>query len=252
MSLHDPSKPSPILAFIEALESLLISHPDAFEDLMPFVGLAVQGDPMKYHPEADPRRSNPEGSIGAERKARGGFIDPTSWLGLLRSRLEEMGGMMDHAFLVRSLAHYVQDWVKTQADCSAGSPVKVAATALLPEEISRLLAPLDEREREIITLRFGLDRGEPRTLEEVAECVNLTRERIGQFEARALSKLRQAPPQVAVPKPPTRAPEPTTGLDTRSGESDRATHAWSRAAGAWDDIICRRFLNDDDDSPSVE
>ena len=69
-------------------------------------------------------------------------------------------------------------------------PFEVAATALLPEEISRLLAPLDEREREILKLRFGLDRGEPRTLEEVGEHFNLTRERIRQIEAKALRKLR--------------------------------------------------------------
>ena len=61
---------------------------------------------------------------------------------------------------------------------------------LLPEEINRLLSPLDEREREILRLRFGLDRGEPRTLEEVGEHFNLTRERIRQIEARAMSKLR--------------------------------------------------------------
>ena len=73
---------------------------------------------------------------------------------------------------------------------SAESPFEVAATALLPEEISRLLAPLDEHESEILKLRFGLDRGEPRTLEEVGEHFNLTRERIRQIEARAMSKLR--------------------------------------------------------------
>ena len=75
-------------------------------------------------------------------------------------------------------------------DRGADSPFEVAATALLPEEIARLLAPLDEREREILKLRFGLDRGEPRTLEEVGEHFNLTRERIRQIEARAMSKLR--------------------------------------------------------------
>ncbi len=75
-------------------------------------------------------------------------------------------------------------------DRSAESHCEVAATALLPEEIQRLLAPLDEREREILKLRFGLDRGEPRTLEEVGEHFNLTRERIRQIEARAMSKLR--------------------------------------------------------------
>src|SRR5271165_3557312 len=52
-------------------------------------------------------------------------------------------------------------------DRSAESPFEAAAIAVLPEEIRRLLSPLDEREREILRLRFGLDRGEPRTLEEV-------------------------------------------------------------------------------------
>ena len=62
--------------------------------------------------------------------------------------------------------------------------------ALLPGEIGHLLAPLDRREREILRLRFGLDRGEPRTLEEVGKHFNLTRERIRQIEARAMCKLR--------------------------------------------------------------
>jgi len=75
-------------------------------------------------------------------------------------------------------------------DRSAESPFEAAATSLLPDEINRLLAPLDEREREILKLRFGLDRGEPRTLEEVGEHFSLTRERIRQIEARAMSKLR--------------------------------------------------------------
>ena len=75
-------------------------------------------------------------------------------------------------------------------DRSAESPFDAAATTLLPEQISRLLAPLDNREREILKLRFGLDRGEPRTLEEVGDHFELTRERIRQIEARAMSKLR--------------------------------------------------------------
>ncbi len=75
-------------------------------------------------------------------------------------------------------------------DKSADSPFEMAASSLLPDEIARLLSPLDEREREILKLRFGLDRGEPRTLEEVGEHFDLTRERIRQIEARAMSKLR--------------------------------------------------------------
>jgi len=76
------------------------------------------------------------------------------------------------------------------ADRSAASPYEAALEALLPGEISRLLNALDSREREILRLRYGLDRGEPRTLEEVGEHFNLTRERIRQIEARAMSKLR--------------------------------------------------------------
>jgi RNA polymerase sigma factor (sigma-70 family) len=75
-------------------------------------------------------------------------------------------------------------------DRNAMSPFDAAAVALLPDEVDRLLEPLDAREREILTLRFGLDRGEPRTLEEVGDHFHLTRERIRQIEARAMSKLR--------------------------------------------------------------
>ncbi len=75
-------------------------------------------------------------------------------------------------------------------DRGAVSPFEQAAVSFLPDEITRLLAPLTAREGEILRLRFGLDRGEPRTLEQVGERFNLTRERIRQIEARAMSKLR--------------------------------------------------------------
>ena len=75
-------------------------------------------------------------------------------------------------------------------DSNAATPFDQAATAMLPAEIGRLLAPLDDREATILRLRFGLDRGEPRTLEEVGQHFHLTRERIRQIEAKAMSKLR--------------------------------------------------------------
>jgi RNA polymerase sigma factor (sigma-70 family) len=75
-------------------------------------------------------------------------------------------------------------------DRGATEPFEAAATSLLPAEVEKLLLGLDERERKIIALRFGLDRGEPRTLEEVGGSLDLTRERIRQIEARAMSKLR--------------------------------------------------------------
>jgi RNA polymerase sigma factor (sigma-70 family) len=76
------------------------------------------------------------------------------------------------------------------ADRSAVSPFEAAAAAMLPGDAAKILFKLSERERLVITLRFGLDRGEPRTLEEVGEHFQLTRERIRQIEAKALAKLR--------------------------------------------------------------
>jgi RNA polymerase sigma factor (sigma-70 family) len=70
------------------------------------------------------------------------------------------------------------------------SPCDAAVLSMLPDEIAAVLDALDERERTVISLRFGLDRGEPRTLEEVGEEFHLTRERIRQIEAKAMSKLR--------------------------------------------------------------
>jgi RNA polymerase sigma factor (sigma-70 family) len=75
-------------------------------------------------------------------------------------------------------------------DANATSPFDHAADSLLAGEINRLLAPLDEREAAIIRLRFGLDHGAPRTLEEIGNQFHLTRERIRQIEAKAMSKLR--------------------------------------------------------------
>lgn len=92
-------------------------------------------------------------------------------------------------------------------DRSAPAPFERAATALLPAEIDKLLAPLTERERQILVLRFGLDRGEPRTLEEVGLFFNLTRERIRQIEALVRSKLRH-------PVLRHRRPRPAHSLNT--------------------------------------
>jgi RNA polymerase sigma factor (sigma-70 family) len=76
------------------------------------------------------------------------------------------------------------------ADASAESPFDAAARAMLPAEIEKLLGILDERERLILALRYGLDRGEPRDPGEVGRLVNLSRERVRQIEERALSRLR--------------------------------------------------------------
>jgi RNA polymerase sigma factor (sigma-70 family) len=75
-------------------------------------------------------------------------------------------------------------------DRAAVSPFDAAAATLLSGEVNKMLLALDEREREILALRFGLDRGEARTLDQVGEQFSLTRERIRQIEARAMFKLR--------------------------------------------------------------
>ena len=77
------------------------------------------------------------------------------------------------------------------ADSGAQSPFDLVAGLMLGEEIEKLLSRLADREQEILRLRYGLDRGEPRTLEEVGAAMNLTRERIRQIERSALAKLRQ-------------------------------------------------------------
>ena len=76
-------------------------------------------------------------------------------------------------------------------DPHAVNPGLDADQHLLKERISEVLRSLTPREREVIELRFGLKDGQPRTLDEVAKCYGITRERIRQIEARSLVKLRQ-------------------------------------------------------------
>ncbi len=69
-------------------------------------------------------------------------------------------------------------------------PADAAAFTLLKEQLEEVLGTLTEREKKVLTLRFGLEDGRARTLEEVGREVNVTRERIRQIEAKALRKLR--------------------------------------------------------------
>ena len=75
-------------------------------------------------------------------------------------------------------------------DKSAEKPDEMTAFSLLKEKIGDVLTTLTEREQEVLTLRFGLVDGYPRTLEEVGRKFNVTRERIRQIEAKALRKMR--------------------------------------------------------------
>ncbi len=76
------------------------------------------------------------------------------------------------------------------ADNNIVTPEGNVESVMLREHIDALLGDLKERERQVIVLRFGLEDGHPRTLEEVGKEFNVTRERIRQIEAKALRKLR--------------------------------------------------------------
>ena len=76
------------------------------------------------------------------------------------------------------------------ADNNITTPEENVESVMLREHIDTLLQDLKERERQVIILRFGLEDGHPRTLEEVGKEFNVTRERIRQIEAKALRKLR--------------------------------------------------------------
>ena len=75
-------------------------------------------------------------------------------------------------------------------DEDALAPADAASHTLLKEQLSDVLKTLTPREEKVLRLRFGLDDGRPRTLEEVGKEFNVTRERIRQIEAKALRKLR--------------------------------------------------------------
>ena len=75
-------------------------------------------------------------------------------------------------------------------DEEAPAPAEAASQMLLKEQLDDVLGTLTEREGKVLRLRFGLDDGRQRTLEEVGKEFNVTRERIRQIEAKALRKLR--------------------------------------------------------------
>jgi RNA polymerase primary sigma factor len=75
-------------------------------------------------------------------------------------------------------------------DKKATSPANATVFSMLKEELGYIMQGLTDREKNILTLRFGLEDGSPKTLEEVGSAFKVTRERIRQIEAKALRKLR--------------------------------------------------------------
>ncbi|MFO8034836.1 MAG: sigma-70 family RNA polymerase sigma factor [Candidatus Bipolaricaulota bacterium] len=84
------------------------------------------------------------------------------------------------------------------ADTSVPAPPREALRDRLKEELRRTLQGLDEREREVLELRYGLSDGPPCTLKDVASVVGVTRERVRQIEIRALEKLKHPSRQQAL------------------------------------------------------
>ena len=82
---------------------------------------------------------------------------------------------------------YLEDFIEDRA---TGAPSNSASTFLRRGEVEKVLCTLTDREAKIIKLRFGIESGYPRTLEEVGRIFRVTRERVRQIEAQALSRLR--------------------------------------------------------------
>ena len=95
-------------------------------------------------------------------------------------------------------------------DKKAVSPANATLHSMLKEEITSVLSSLDERERKILELRFGISDGTSRTLEEVGAEFNVTRERVRQIESKALRKLRH----------PTRSRRIKSFLDMAAKDGD--------------------------------
>jgi RNA polymerase sigma factor (sigma-70 family) len=74
---------------------------------------------------------------------------------------------------------------------AAESPFEAVASSMLPDEVARFLGRLSDEERQVLRLRYGLDRGEPRTQGEVGEALQLTAERVRRIERDAIGKLRR-------------------------------------------------------------
>ena len=75
-------------------------------------------------------------------------------------------------------------------DATVQAPDEVVMHGLLHDDLEDVMGTLSEREKMVLKLRFGIEDGHPRTLEEVGKVFNVTRERIRQIEAKALRKLK--------------------------------------------------------------
>lgn len=113
-------------------------------------------------------------------------------LGLTPDRIREIYKIAQHPI---SLQAEVGDGGESQfgdflEDTNAESPAEATGYSILKDALEEVLCTLTDRERTVLTQRFGLHDGKPKTLEEVGMAFNVTRERIRQIEAKALRKMR--------------------------------------------------------------
>ncbi len=140
------------------------------------------------------RVTNHRGDLEGQLGRRPTLAELAASLGLEEARITEI---LRHATGPLSLSEPLgedgdREFGDILEDPSAISPFDAAAAALLTVEVNTMLVALDVREREVLRLRFGLDRSQPRSLDEVGAHFSLSRERIRQIEDHALSKLRLA------------------------------------------------------------
>ena len=124
-------------------------------------------------------REPSHGEIGAELGIEAARIERLLEFAREPVSLDTPVGDTDDA----SLADFIED-------ADAVAPLEAASFVLLREQVRGLLATLEERERNVVAMRFGLTDGEARTLEEVGAAFGVTRERVRQIEAKTIAKLR--------------------------------------------------------------
>ncbi len=135
-----------------------------------------------------------EQALALEARAKGEPIPPpvAQKLHTAEQRFQQMMQALSEPLSLESPIGNDQDGVLSDIirDDSEPSPSDTASRHLLKEHLDRVLGMLSLRERQILELRYGLNDGEPKTLEEISALLGITRERARQIESRALRKLR--------------------------------------------------------------
>jgi RNA polymerase primary sigma factor len=119
-------------------------------------------------------------------------------LGLTPARVEEILSVVSDPESIEASSDEDRALLHRIEDANAASPLERTEERALQERVKASMADLDEREKVILRLRFGLDSEGPHTLEEIGRVIGLSRERVRQLEAQALGKLRRSPALLAV------------------------------------------------------